>query len=93
MTSYCFTTFGDVLVIQPVFLCRNGIDVVVHDFAVGIFLMRSVREVEVPTVMAEAVVVGLDALPSPVLRGQFAVARIEIEMFSPSSSWNAQGKR
>lgn len=40
--------------------------------------MRSVREVEVPTVMAEAVVVGLDVLPSPVLRGQFAVARIEI---------------
>ena len=28
--------------------------------------------------MAEAVVVGLDFLPSPVLRGQFAVARIEI---------------
>ena len=69
---------GDVFVIQAILLCRGGIDVVVHDFAVGIFLMRSVREVEVTAVMAETVVVGVDVFPSPILRGQFAVTWVEI---------------
>ena len=60
---------GDVFVIQSILLCRIGIDVVINDFAECVFLVRGLREVKVTTVMAESIVVCVNVLPCPILRG------------------------
>ena len=40
--------------------------------------MLDTGEVEVAAVMAESVVIGVNVLPSPILRGQFAIHRVLI---------------
>ena len=60
---------GDALVIQSILLCRIGIDVVINDFTECVFLVRGLREVKVTTVMAESIVVCVNVLPCPILRG------------------------
>ena len=73
-----FDHAGDVLIIQTVLLLSLGVDIIIHNFTKGIFLMRCFGEIKITAVMAEAVVVGIDVFPCPVLRGQFAIAWIEI---------------
>ena len=68
--------FGDIHIVDTVFFNGLTIDIGVDDLAIVIFLMRSVGEIEVASVVAETVVVGVLIFPSPVLRCQFAVARI-----------------
>ena len=60
---------GDALVIQSILLCRIGIDVVINDFTECVLLVRGLREVKVTTVMAESIVVCVNVLPCPILRG------------------------
>ena len=68
--------FGDVGIVETIFSCGFRIDIVIHDFAIRILLMRGFGEIEVPAVMAETVVIGVDVLPCPVLRSEFAIAWI-----------------
>ena len=38
--------------------------------------MWGIREIEISTIVAETVIIGIFVLPSPVLRGQLAIPRI-----------------
>ena len=66
----------DCIVVDTVFGERVAVDIRVDDFAVIVFLMWGVGEIEIPAVMAEAIIVGVCVLPSPVLRGQLAITRV-----------------
>ena len=68
----------DVFIIEPIFFRGSGVDVVIHDFAVWILLVRSVGEIKIAAIMAEAVIIGIHILPRPILGGQFAIAWIAV---------------
>jgi len=68
----------DVFIIEPIFFRGSGVDVVIHDFAVWILLVRSVGEIKIAAIMAEAVIIGIYILPRPILGGQFAIAWIAV---------------
>ncbi len=71
-----FHGLRDRIVSDAVFRDRAIVDVRIDDFAVIVLLMHGVGEIEIATVVAEAVVVGVFVLPRPILRGQLAIARI-----------------
>lgn len=73
-----FNHAGDVLIVQTVLLLSLGVDIIIHDFAERVFFMHGFGKIEIAAIMAESVVVGINVLPSPVLRGQFAIAWIAI---------------
>lgn len=66
----------NISIVDAVFLNGLTIDIGINDFTVVVFLMRSVGEIEVASVVTETVVVGVFVFPSPVLCGQFALTRI-----------------
>ena len=66
----------DGFVIEAVPLDAGGIDVIIDDLAVRVLLVLNAREVEVAAVMAESVIIGINVLPRPILRGQLAIHRI-----------------
>ena len=68
----------DVFIIEPIFFRGSGVDVVIHDFAERVFFMHGFGKIEIAAIMAESVVVGINVLPSPILRGQFAIAWIAV---------------
>ena len=68
--------FGDIAIVDTVFLNGLTVDIGIDDFAIVVFLMRGIGEIEVASVVAETVVVGILVFPSPVLRGQLAVTGI-----------------
>ena len=61
--------FGNALVIQSILLCRIGINVIINDFTECVFFVWGLREIEVTTVMTESIVVCVNVLPRPILRG------------------------
>ena len=70
--------FRDGCIVQTVFLCGFGIDIVVHDLTEWVLLMLGFGEIEIATIVAEAIVVGIDVFPCPVLCGQLAVTWVEV---------------
>ena len=73
-----FNHAGDVLIVQTVLLLSLGVDIIIHDFAERVFFMHGFGKIEIAAIMAESVVVGINVLPSPILRGQFAIAWIAV---------------
>ena len=70
--------FGDIAIVDAILFNGLTVDIGIDDFAIVVFLMRGIGEIEVASVVAETVVVGILVFPSPVLRGQFAVTGIFI---------------
>ena len=71
-----FHGLGDAVVVDAIL--GNGLrsDGGIHDFTVAVLPVGSIREIEVATVVAETVIVGIGVLPSPVLGGELAVHRV-----------------
>ena len=70
--------FGDIAIVDAILFNGLTVDIGIDDFAIVVFLMRGIGEIELASVVAETVVVGILVFPSPVLRGQFAVTGIFI---------------
>ena len=64
---------GDGGIVEAIAGLRGGIDAAVDDLAPLVLLAALLGKVEVAAIVAEAVVVCLDVLPCPVLRGELAV--------------------
>ena len=59
----------DRIIVDTVFGERVIIDIRIDNLSVIVFFVRSIGEIEVPAVVAEAVIVSILVFPSPVLRG------------------------
>ena len=52
------------------------IDIRIDNLSVIVLFVRSIGEIEVPAVVAEAVVIGVLVFPRPILCGQLAIPRV-----------------
>ena len=68
----------NVCIVKSILFRSFGIDVIIHDFAIWVLFVESVREIKIAAIVAETVIIGIHILPSPVLGSQLAIARITV---------------
>ena len=78
-----FNRFENSLVIEPVALLGLAVNVAVKDHAPGVLLVPHIGKIEVATVVTETVILGIDILPSPILRRKFAIHRVLVRDIVP----------
>ncbi len=85
----------DVFIIEPIFFRGSGVDVVIHDFAVWILLVRSVGEIKIAGDNGRSRNNRHlhSSTPNIGWSVRNSVDCAVRDYYSPSSSWNAQGKR